>query len=184
LEKARAHIPKKWSGEAQLVESATAQDGRQFVLKKMRAEQSRNPARRARFEQEIFTLQRLNDPHILRIQDFGVDEYGAPYMVTPYCALGALRPELLPSGTIPDTLRFVLGVCKGVAHAHEADVVHRDLKPANIFLDESRTAIVGDFGLCFLLERSGECDDRITETQEVAVARWFGAPEARDGRLS
>jgi len=176
-------FPKSGQGEAQLVERATAPDGKKFVLKKMRPEQSRNPARRARFEQEILTLQRLNDPHILRIEDFGLDAHGTPYMVTPYCSLGSLRAELLPLGTIPETLRFFLGICEGVAHSHEAGVVHRDLKPANIFLNESRSAIVGDFGLCFLLDENGESDDRVTETQEVAVARWFGAPEGRDGRL-
>jgi serine/threonine protein kinase len=176
-------FPKSGQGECQLVERAAAPGGEKFVLKTMRPEQSRNPARRARFEQEILALQRLSDPHILRIEDFGVDAHGAPYMVTPYCALGPLRSELLPLGTIPDTLRFFLGICQGVAQAHTAGVVHRDLKPANIFLSELPSAIVGDFGLCFLLDEAVEGNDRITETQEVAVARWFGAPEGRDGRL-
>lgn len=176
-------FPKSGQGECHLVESATAPDGKKFVLKIMRREQSQNPARRARFEQEVLALQRLNDPHILGIEDFGVDTKGIPYMVTPHCSLGPLRRELLPLGTICDTLRFFVGICEGVAHAHEAGVVHRDLKPANIFLDESRSGIVGDFGLCFLLNESEASNDRITETQEVATARWFGAPEGRDGRL-
>ncbi len=176
-------FPKSGQGVCQLVESATAPGGEKFVLKTMSPEQSRKLPRRARFEQEIFALQRLNDPRILRIEDFGVDARDVPYMVTPYCALGSLRRELLPLGTIPETLGFFLGICQGVAHAHEAGVVHRDLKPANIFLTELRSAVVGDFGLCFLLDRADDGNDRITETQEVAVARWFGAPEARDGRL-
>jgi serine/threonine protein kinase len=176
-------FPKSGQGECQLVERATAPASEKFVLKTMRPEQSGNLARRARFEQEILALRRLSDPHILRIEDFGVDARGVPYVVTPYCALGSLRPELLPLGTIPETLRLFLGICRGVAHAHEAGVVHRDLKPDNIFLNELRSPIVGDFGLCFLLDGSDTDDDRITETQEVAAARWFGAPEARDGRL-
>jgi serine/threonine protein kinase len=176
-------FPKSGQGECQLVERATAPGGQRFVLKSMRPEQSRNPARRARFEQEILALQHLRNSHVLGIEDFGLDARGGPYMVTPYCSLGPLRPELLPLGTIPETLRFFLCLCEGVAHAHDAGVVHRDLKPANIFLDDSQSGIVGDFGLCFLLDGSDPHDERITETQEVATARWFGAPEGRDGRL-
>jgi serine/threonine protein kinase len=69
-----------------------------------------------------------------------------------------------------------------VAHAHERGIVHRDLKPGNIFLDAKYDPIVGDFGLRFLLDDE-TLDDRLTETMEVAGPRWFGAPEARDGRL-
>jgi serine/threonine protein kinase len=174
---------KSGQGECHLVERVGAKDGRRFVLKIMRPEQFRNPARRARFEQEIQTLRNLNSPHILRIEDHGEDENGLPYFVTPYCHLGALRRELLPLGTVVETLRFFLGVCEGVAAAHRAGVIHRDLKPANILRDESGSAIVGDFGLSFLLNGPDVGVDRITETQEVATARWFGAPEARDGRL-
>jgi serine/threonine protein kinase len=54
-------------------------------------------------------------------------------------------------------------------------VVHRDLKPANIFMQGSRP-VVGDFGLCFRLDA-----ESLTETMEVAAARWFGAPELRNG---
>src|ERR1700679_164767 len=149
----------------------------------MRPEQARSPARRARFEQEIRALQKLNNLHVLRIEDYGEDANAAPYLVTPFCPGGSLSRELLPLGTVVETLRFFQGICEGVAAAHSASVIHRDLKPANIFLDQSRSAIVGDFGLCFLLDETIEDDDRITETQEVATARWFGAPEARDGRL-
>lgn len=37
---------------------------------------------------------------------------------------------------------------------------------------------MGDFGLCFRFEA-----DSLTETLEVATARWFGAPELRNGHL-
>lgn len=42
---------------------------------------------------------------------------------------------------------------------------------------------MGDFGLSFRLYGPDADGDRIAETQEVATARCFGAPEARDGRL-
>jgi serine/threonine-protein kinase len=176
-------LAKSGQGECHLVERVGARDGRKYVLKIMRPEQYRNAARRARFEQEIQILRGLNNPHILRLEDHGEDENGLPYFVTPYCALGALRRELLPLGNVVETLRLFLEMCEGIAAAHRAGVIHRDLKPANILRNESGSAIVGDFGLSFLLNAADTDDERITETQEVATARWFGAPEARDGRL-
>lgn len=173
---------KSGQGECHLVERSGVRDGKKFVLKMMRPEQYRNPARRARFEQEIQILRSLDNSHILRLEDHGVDENGMPFFVTPYCPLGALRRELLSVGTVTETLRFFQQMAEGVAAAHHAGVIHRDLKPANIFRDEAGAAIVGDFGLSFLLDAADD-DERITETQEVATARWFGAPEARDGRL-
>ncbi len=62
-------------------------------------------------------------------------------------------------------------------------MVHRDIKPRNIFLNIKHEPIVGDFGLCFLLDDDSADSERITETMEVAGPRWFGAPESRDGRL-
>jgi serine/threonine protein kinase len=171
-------FPKSGQGEARKV--TCDGDDAIYVLKRMQPAQANRPDRRERFQREIEALQKLDDPNILRVVDFGVDDRGAPYLVTPYCENGAL--ENLPKGTVVETLRKFLRISKGVAHAHERGIVHRDLKPRNIFLDAKYDPIVGDFGLCFLLDDEA-LDDRLTETMEVAGPRWFGAPEARDGRL-
>jgi serine/threonine protein kinase len=70
------------------------------------------------------------------------------------------------------------GICDGLVYVHEKSIVHRDLKPANILLDEHYRPVAGDFGLCFRLDA-----ESLTETMEVATARWFGAPELRNGHL-
>jgi serine/threonine protein kinase len=154
--------------------------GSSYVLKTMHAAQARRPERQERFKREIEALCKLDDPNILKIVDYGYDNHGAPYLVTEYCENGTL--ENLPPGTVIETLQHFLGICKGVAHAHEKGIVHRDLKPRNIFLKANNNTVVGDFGLCFLLDDEAD-EDRLTETMEVAGPRWFGAPEDRDGRL-
>jgi serine/threonine protein kinase len=172
-------FPRSGQGEARKVTRVGDSDSALYVLKTMHPAQARKPERQERFLREIEALRKLNDPRILKIVDYGYDERGAPYLVTPYCENGTL--ENLPAGTVIETVRQFLEICKGVAHAHENAIVHRDLKPRNIFLDAAYHPIVGDFGLCFLLD--GDEDERVTETMEVAAPRWFGAPELQDGRL-
>jgi serine/threonine protein kinase len=41
-----------------------------------------------------------------------------------------------------------------------------------------QAVVVGDLGLCFRFDA-----ESLTETMEVATARWFGAPELRNGHL-
>jgi serine/threonine protein kinase len=173
-------FPKSGQGEVRKVTRISDTDGALYVLKIMLPAQARRPERQERFRREIEALRKLDDPNILKIVDYGNDERGAPYLVTPYCENGNL--ENLSAGTVIETLRRFLAICKGVAHAHEKNVVHRDLKPSNIFLDVKYNPVVGDFGLCFLLDDETR-DDRVTETMEVAAPRWFGAPESRNGRL-
>jgi serine/threonine protein kinase len=174
-------FPKSGQGESQLVSRIGDSSGALYVLKTMQPAQASKPERQERFKREIEALRQFDDPHVLKIVDYGMDERGAPYLVTPYCQNGSLENE--PKGTVIETLRRFLGICQGVAHAHAKNVVHRDIKPRNIFLDSKHEPIVGDFGLCFLLDDESAYDERVTETMEVAGPRWFGAPEARDGRL-
>jgi len=171
-------FPKSGQGEARKV--TRDGDDAVYVLKRMQPAQASRPERRGRFQREIDALHKLDDPNILKIVDYGVDDRGAPYLVTPYCENGTL--ENLPRASVIDTLSKFHGICRGVAHAHENNVIHRDLKPKNIFLDAKYDPIVGDFGLCFLLDDEA-VDERLTESMEIAGPRWLGAPEARDGRL-
>ena len=57
---------------------------------------------------------------------------------------GSLSPERAVSLMIP--------ICKGMAFAHEKNVVHRDLKPENILLNTDGAVKVGDFGVARVLE--------------------------------
>ncbi|MDP9039359.1 MAG: hypothetical protein M3O02_08810 [Acidobacteriota bacterium] len=46
-------------------------------------------------------MRQFDDPHVLKIVDYGTDERGAPYLVTPYCENGSL--ENAPEGTVIET---------------------------------------------------------------------------------
>ncbi len=154
-----------------VVESGAEEKGF-FVLKRLNA----NRIERAR--KEILAYEKLSHPNIVTLIDYDLDS-SKPYLVTEYCEGGDLSQLDLNQRPIMERLRVFLGICHGVAYAHENNVIHRDLKPANIFLRaDKRTAVVGDFGICFI-DDEGE---RHTLIDEAAGPRLFMAPELEDGR--
>ena len=146
-----------------------------YVLKRLK-----NPARAARFRNEVEAIRNLSDAHVVRLVDFDVDAK-EPFLVTEYCEGGALSSSPRYWATSPaETMGIFLQIANGVAAAHAAGIVHRDLKPENVFLRTSRgPAVVGDFGIC-LLNASNE---RHTATDEAVGPRLYMAPELEDGRL-
>ena len=90
--------------------------------------QAGRTARQERFSREIEALRALDGPHILKIVDFGEDEKGVPYLVTPFCVNGTLHDALRTRRSVVENLRLFAGVCDGVAQAHANGVVHRDVK--------------------------------------------------------
>jgi serine/threonine protein kinase len=159
-----------------LVES-TETPGLKGVAKRLK-----DVMREPRLKREIDALKTLEHPNVLRLLDFGTTHKGKPYLVSAYCANGELKAEFFSGQTLIEIMHFYRQICDAVAAAHRKEIVHRDLKPSNIFLTETNMPVVGDFGICFL---TGEdpLTQRITATQEVVASRWFGAPEARDGRM-
>lgn len=145
------------------------------ILKNMQEE------RQARFRLEIDVTMSFDHPNVVRSIAYGeTDNKKKPFLVMPYYEMGTLEENFEKLGTPLDRLQIFLGICRGVEYAHSKDLVHRDLKPENIFLSDSRTPVVGDFGLCY---REVEDQERNTRTSEAIGARKYMPPEWREGRV-
>ncbi|KAL7626728.1 cAMP-dependent protein kinase catalytic subunit [Parahypoxylon ruwenzoriense] len=72
------------------------------------------------------------------------------YLVLEYCSRGDLY-EAIRTGYGPleteHVRRFMLELVDAVSYMHSKDIYHRDIKPENIFLNESGSMKLGDFGL-------------------------------------
>ncbi len=131
-----------------------------------------------RFYREARAVSRLNHPNVVRILDFGKDEY-SPYIVMEWLQ-GMTLFAYLRSRTAPMPLAEVqdlmLQALSAFEAAHAQNIVHRDVKPENMFLTEvagRRTLKILDFGLAHV-EVSKEEDGGPTLTKADTSA---GTPE-------
>jgi eukaryotic-like serine/threonine-protein kinase len=143
---------------------------RLVALKFLPEEVADNPVFLRRFEQEARTASSLNHPNICTIHE--IDEYeGQPFIAMELLQGHNLRDHLTVQKEKPlplqELLKISTQVCDGLQAAHDKGIIHRDIKPANIFLCESGTVKILDFGLAKLAgSQIGSEKPEATDTTE------------------
>ncbi len=120
------------------------------VALKFLASADPNAPARDRFLIEARAIARLQHPNVVGIYRVG-EVLGRPYLAYELIA-GHSLDDLAKPVTWPRALELVLGVARGLAAAHQRDVLHRDIKPANVMLSEAGEVKLLDFGLAKLLD--------------------------------
>ena len=77
---------------------------------------------------------------------------------------------------IPEALDFAQQITKGLAAAHEKNIVHRDIKPGNVIVDDKGHVTVMDFGLALLTEGS-----KLTKLDMTLGTVAYMSPEQAEG---
>ncbi len=134
--------------------------GKRVAIKLLRRAAQANPGPAARFLREALAVSAVGHEHIVKVDDFGTDERGEPYLVMELLAGRSLAAEIEMHGPLPwsRAARILRQLCGALEAAHRHGIVHRDLKPANVFLvrrDDGRDFCkLLDFGLCKPLDGS------------------------------
>lgn len=126
-----------------------------------------------RFKREAYILQSLNDPHVVRIVDYGND--GNIYFIIMHHIDGqSLKYYITNFGPIEPLLaiHYILQAAQGLEAAYKIDVVHRDIKPQNILISNKGVVKIVDFGL----SRSKE-SPTITSSDKFMGTAYYTAPE-------
>ncbi len=158
------------------------------------------PEFRARFRQEAALVRRLRHRHVLAVFDSGESGPDGPgtdmpppdgqelatgyaYLVTEYCAGGALDVAMRRTRSTRERCRLALEVATQIGSAldaaHEAGVLHRDVKPSNVLVAADGRLVLGDFGLArALLDGPSQY---LTLTGHVTGTPAYMSPEQASG---
>jgi serine/threonine-protein kinase len=130
-----------------------------------------------RFDLEIGAIAKLDHDNIVTVTDAGSDHQGR-YLVMDFIQ-GESLYQLLNREQLAENraVEIFQGLCEGVDHAHENDVIHRDIKPANVMINKRGRPILVDFGLARDEELSG--GTRHTMSNMGMGTRYYTAPEQK-----
>jgi serine/threonine protein kinase len=134
-------------GMGEVYRARDARLNRDVAIKILPDSVAREPASRARFEREAQAVAALSHPNVLAVFDTGV--HGDHLFVVTELLEGETLRDRLREGQVPvrKALEWGVGIARGLAAAHDKQVVHRDLKPENIFLTSDGRVKILDFGL-------------------------------------
>ena len=131
-----------------------------------------------RFRREAQILAQLNNPHIVRVFEYG-EEGGCQYMVQEYVdgtnLAGYLEHTRLSAA---QTHQLAESLLDGLCDAHAAGVLHRDIKPSNVLVqshgDDLQSVKLIDFGVA---RQTTALDRAVTTTAAALGTAAYMSPE-------
>lgn len=147
----------------------------------------------SRFLTEARAIARLQHPNVVAIYRTG-EVLGRPYLAYEFVD-GPSLDRLDKPLRWQDALPIAVGLARGLAVAHQRDVLHRDIKPANAILAPSGDVKLLDFGLAKLahdvqhepaaaddvLDRMAHAGGDLTITGALVGTPGYLAPEVWRG---
>ena len=162
---------------------------KQYALKVLHAEHSRDPQQLARFQREAEAAASLSHPNVVGVFDVGRTEDGYSYLACELLHGTDLDAYLEDQGrlSVPVAIHIAIEICVALESAHSQNIVHRDLKPQNVFLMSGASGQVAefppvklvDFGLSRFLDHA---DAQLTKTGTLMGTPTFMAPEQATGQ--
>jgi eukaryotic-like serine/threonine-protein kinase len=152
--------------------------GRRVAIKFLYSDNQ--PELTARFILEAKATARCSHENIIVIHDVG-EHGGKPFMVLEYLQGGPLTRLLQHGRKLPpaQAVELIVPVVRALTVAHAHDIVHRDLKPDNIFVTDSGTIKVLDFGIAKLVH-GGDPDGIAAASNAMAMGSQPGGGSRRN----
>ena len=144
-----------------------------YAAKIMHLDHAQDSELLERFKREAYILQSLNNPHVVRLVDYG-NEGSIYFIMINHIDGQNLKWYIQTYGPV-DVLRgfnYIIQAAEGLDAAFKAGVVHRDIKPQNILISNKGVVKIADFGL----SRSSNAPT-ITTTDKFMGTAYYSSPE-------
>lgn len=153
---------------------------RRVAVKRIRPELLKSEHVREQFLAEARVVAMLRHPCIVEIYTV-IETANSLYLVFEYVDGQTLETRLdIDNNLSLEQVKDIFSsVCKGLAYAHNQDIVHCDLKPGNIMIADSGIAKVMDFGVAKKLAGNGS-----KEAKNLAGTPAYMSPEQQKGYMS
>lgn len=148
---------------------------RPVALKILTSELSDDALLTERFMREARSQARLSHGNVVPIYFVGeVDRH--MFFAMELMDGGSLADILVAGQTLHWTraVELMVGVARGLRHAHERGLIHRDVKPSNLMLDATGHLKVGDFGLARPIDPNAR---KLTGKGVFLGTPWYCSPE-------
>jgi hypothetical protein len=164
------------------VYEAHGSDGISIAIKMLNARTTASPNLVERFHREMEVAARLVSPHIVNVLEVSPPDAPVPFLAMERLYGTDLATRLRSEPRMPsDELGVMLDqVSRGLEVARVAGVVHRDLKPHNLFLHESATWKILDFGVAKLVGGEGT----LTGEGVVGTPQYMAPEQASGGSVT
>lgn len=131
-----------------------------------------------RFNREIEALRKLENPHVVKLFDSGVDQETS-YYAMEYVEGETLTQKLYRVKRIPwrEVIDVTTQICSALKAAHDAGIIHRDLKPGNLMISPDGTVKLTDFGVAQVFAAS-----KLTVTGGIIGTAEYMSPEQTQGQ--
>jgi Tol biopolymer transport system component len=167
-----------------------ARDGRlnrDVAIKVLPEGVARDQESRSRFERETQAVAALSHPNVLAIFDTGSHE-GRLFAVTELLDGQTLR-DRLRAGPLPvrKAVDWAVQIARGLAAAHDKQLVHRDIKPENVFLTTDGRIKILDFGLAKAPRETDAAAETVADATGAGVVlgtAGYMAPEQVRGQAT
>jgi serine/threonine-protein kinase len=165
-------------GGTAVVFLATDRDGRRVAVKLLHDYLCASRDVTRRFLRETYLANLLDHPGTVRVIDDDVDEDGVAFLVLELLDGETLEERRVRLGGrlgIDEVLSYMDRLLEVLELAHEKQIVHRDIKPSNLFLTNTGTLKVLDFGIARILDQHGAAT--ATKTGQMIGTPAFMPPE-------
>ena len=151
--------------------------GEQAAVKVLPASLAREDGFVARFNREIASMKSLENPHIVKFIDSGVDQETYYYSME-YVEGDTLTSVILREKRIPweKSVDYAIQICSALKAAHDTGIVHRDLKPSNLLIDQDDQIKLTDFGVAQVFAAG-----KLTVTGGIIGTAEYMSPEQAQG---